>query len=397
MDPKKYKKATAGVPIKIGPPDNEYWAFVPNALPPKLRLSTELFSILSEADRALGGLAGLGRTIINPHILINPFLRREAVLSSRIEGTQADISDLYAYQAGQPSASPLIDVEGKKPASKDDVQEVSNYVYALEYGIERLKTLPVSKRFINELHDHLMQGVRGETATPGKFRTTQNWIGRRKSSLQEADYVPPPPTEMQKNLDDLEVYINNQDIGYPPLIKVALIHYQFEAIHPYRDGNGRIGRLLISLLLVDWKLLPLPLLYLSAYFEKNRNQYIDLLQAVSEQGRWNDWLLFFLQGVIEESRDASKRVKQLQDLQLKWRAQLQDEQIRASILAFKVVDYLFYMPVITTNQIQKEMGVSHAGASRVISRLVNMQILAEISSSKRSKLYVARQVMAIIS
>jgi Fic family protein len=215
---------------------------------------------LTDAVQALSELAGIGRAISNPHLLINPFIRREAVLSSRIEGTQADIADLYAYQVGQ---LPLANMPSPPEA---DVKEVHNYVQALEYGLKRLETLPMSLRLIRELHARLMEGVRGEYATPGEFRRSQNWIGPANSNLNEAPFVPPPVPQMHEALNSLEEYLHRHDVTYPPLVRLAFVHYQFEAIHPFIDGNGRVGRLLISLLLVEWKLLPLPLLYLSAFF-----------------------------------------------------------------------------------------------------------------------------------
>jgi Fic family protein len=248
-------------------------------LPSHIEFDRALVSALSDADRALGELAGLGRTLPNPNLLIRPFIRREAVLSSRIEGTQADAADLYAYEAKQ-LALPL----SSSAASDTDVREVFNYVRALEYGLERLSTLPVSLRLIREVHDVLMKGVRGEFATPGEFRRTQNWIVWPGCTLKDATYVP-PVAEMREALGDLEKYLYADD-PLPPLIRLALIHYQFEAIQPFIDGNGRIGRLLISLLLINWNLQPVPLLYLSAYFERQRDAYYDHLLAVSERGNW---------------------------------------------------------------------------------------------------------------
>ena len=252
---------------------------MPHPLPPELPFDAGLVNTLSDADRALGELAGLGRTLPNPQLLIAPFIRREAVLSSRIEGTQTDLTDLYAYEAGQlPLFAGL-----KMVPPESDVKEVTNYVRAMEYGLERLQTLPVSLRLIRELHGILMEGVRGDRATPGEFRRSQNWIGRPGCTLNEAEFVPPPVPEMHEALDAFEKYLHAGNT-YPPLVRLAFIHYQFETIHPFLDGNGRIGRLLVTLLLVTWNLLPLPLLYLSAFFEQHRQAYYDLLRVVSEKG-----------------------------------------------------------------------------------------------------------------
>jgi len=253
VNPDRFKDNPSGRVIKIGQGDAAYWAFEPNPLPPSLGFDAKLVMVLSETDRALGELAGLGRALPNPHLLINPFIRREAVLSSRIEGTQADLADLYAFEARQLALPGL-----KSAPSEADVREVLNYVRALEDGLERVKSLPVSLRLLRELHARLMEGVRGEKATPGEFRHSQNWIGRPNCTLSDADFVPPPVEAMNAALNVFEKYLHLQD-ETPPLVRLAFIHYQFEAIHPFLDGNGRIGRLLLTLLLVHWNLLPLPL------------------------------------------------------------------------------------------------------------------------------------------
>jgi len=261
MDIERFTRSHAGRLVKVGQGEAAYFAFVPHPLPPSLSWTSDLVNHLSAADRALGELGGLGRSLPNPHLLISPFLRREAVLSSRIEGTQSDLPHLYAYEAGQlalPGFEP--------PPSEADVREVVNYVEALEYGLKRIQELPVSLRLLRELHECLLKGVRGETATPGEFRHTQNWIGAPGCTLNEAQFVPPPPEELLPALDAFEKYIHSED-ETPPLIRLAFLHYQFEAIHPFVDGNGRIGRLLISLLLVHWGLLPFPLLYLYGFLK----------------------------------------------------------------------------------------------------------------------------------
>ncbi len=388
MNLERYKDSTAGRVIKVGQGDAAYWAFVPEPLPPSLTFEAELINILSQADQALGELAGLGRSLSNPQILARPFVRREAVLSSRIEGTQADITDLYAYEAAQ-----LVLPTSKTTAPEADVKEVLNYVRALEYGIERLKSLPMSVRLLRELHERLMQGVRGDYATPGEFRRSQNWIGKPNSNLKEATYVPPPIPEMNVALSQLEKYIHSQP-EYPPLIRIGLIHYEFEAIHPFLDGNGRIGRLLISLLLADWNLLPQPLLYLSAFFEQNRQQYYRGLRLVSQHGAWHEWLLFFLKGVTETARSASQKAKQLQDLQIEWQKQLQNT--RASALTLRILDELFNTPVTSPTEIQENLKVTHAGASRALQKLVEAGIIQEVTDKKRSRIYVAEAIVKIL-
>jgi Fic family protein len=368
--------------VQIDHEGKAYWAFVPDPLPPAITLDAALVRALSDADRALGELAGLGRAIPNPHLLIGPFTRREAVLSSRIEGTQADIADLYAYEAG---------------ARKDDAdaREVLNYVRAMNHGLQRLAELPVGLRLIRELHAHLMEGVRGGAAAPGEFRRVQNYIGRPGCTVETADFVPPPVAQMIPALEDWEAYLHADD-GNPPLVRLAFIHYQFETIHPFLDGNGRIGRLLIPLLLVEWNLLPLPLLYLSAFFEKHRGAYYDLLLAVSQRSAWGDWLLFFLRGVEEQARDAIARARRLQDLQREWRERLQARRYTAAAL-LKLVDELFVAPTVTVPQVQEILGVTHRAANQTVMRLVDEGILVPIPGRARNRQFVAQAIMDILT
>lgn len=387
MDRDRFHHSQSGRLVQVGTGEAAYWAFVPNPLPPELPFTPELHT-LSDADRALGELAGLGRTMSNPNLLIHPFMRREAVLSSRIEGTQADLADLYAFEMGQ---LPLLDLKPSPPEA--DVREVHNYVRAMEYGLDRVKTLPVSLRLIRELHQRLMKGVRGKHATPGEFRRTQNWIGRFNCTLNEADFVPPPVSEMETALDAFEKYLYSKN-RFPPLIRLALIHYQFEAIHPFIDGNGRIGRLLITLLMVNWNLLPIPLLYLSAFLEAHRQEYYTLLIAVSERSAWQDWVSFFLRGVSEQSKDAIARAKQIQDLQTEWREKLQ--RARVSGLVLGIIDALFEQPVTSANDIMKRFQVTHQAAMKALLRLEKMKILREVTGKARNRLYLAADIFRIV-
>src|SRR5881397_4294475 len=261
-----------------------YRAHVPEPLPPRFEWSAGLAAALSAADRAVGRLAGEGRRLPNPHLLIRPFVRREAVLSSRIEGTQATLGELLAAEAGA--------VVERSP---EDLREVGNYVAALEYGVRRLKKLPLSLRLVRELHAKLMAGVGGGQAAPGEFRRSQNWIGPAGCTLATATYIPPPPAEMMTCLEQWEAFLHDRSL--PPLIQIALAHYQFGAIHPFLDGNGRVGRLLITLLLVERSILPTPLLYLSAFFEAARRDYYERLLGVSDRGEWEEWLIYLLNGV----------------------------------------------------------------------------------------------------
>lgn len=389
MNPHSFGPNAPGRVLQAGSGEAAYWAFVPAVLPPSLDFSPELIQSLSSADRALGELAGLGRMLPNPDLLITPFVRREAVLSSRIEGTQADVADLYAYEAGQ---LPIPGFEPTVPES--DVREVFNYVRALEYGVQRLSSLPVSLRLMRELHERLMDGVRGEHLTPGEFRRSQNWIGTPGCTLNEATYVPPPISEMNACLHALEAYIHEETPRYPPLIRTALLHYQFEAIHPFLDGNGRIGRLLITLLLMHWELLPMPLLYLSAYFEQNRQSYYDHLAAVSYAGEWERWLRFFLDGVTQQAQDAAKRAKRLQDLRESWHARVR-EQLGTGLM-HDTVDFLAERPIISANAIVTRLGVTHATAMSTLRRLDSLGIVAEITGGRRNQKFLASEVLSAL-
>jgi len=374
MDNALFKKSPSGKLVRaVG----GYWAFVPGALPPKLEWDDNLVSVMSRADIALGTLSGLGETLPNPHLLIYPFIRREAVLSSRIEGTQSSLSDLLLFEATQ--------VE-----KRGDVREVQNYVRAMEYGLMRLTELPLSLRFIRELHGILMEGVRGQHATPGEFRQSQNWIGSPGAVLDDATYVPPPVPEMQECLSQLEKFLY-AETKLPPLIEAALVHYQFEAIHPFLDGNGRIGRLLVALLLCQRNVLSKPLLYLSAFFEQHRDTYYDLLLNVSSGGAWLQWIEFFLKAVVEQSGDAVSRSRRLQELQHSY-MQLAREK-RLAPTAAQLVDLVLMKPVISAKTVQESLKVTPQGARKAINVLVDVGILTEVTGRKRDKAYAAKEVL----
>ncbi len=361
----------------------DYWAFVPGELPPKLVWNDALVGALSDADRGLGELAGVGRNIPNPHLLIWPFIRREAVLSSKIEGTQSTINDLLLFEA-TPEMHPLV----------SDVHEVVNYVRALDYGIERVKTFPISSRLICELHERLMDGVRGENMTPGKYRTSQNWIGPAGYTLNQASYVPPPPAELPDTLSALEKFIHH-DGKRPPLIELAMVHYQFEAIHPFLDGNGRIGRLLITLLLCKRDILPQPLLYLSGYFEKHREAYAEHLWQVSRAGKWEDWITFFLRGVSEQSLDAIGRAKLLVALRETFLSKCR-EQTSSNAPAI-LLDELFQNPYITARGASELMKITAKAAQANITKLCKICILEETTGRKRDRVYVARKIIDVVN
>lgn len=359
-----------------------YWAYVPNPLPPPLSVDWDLAEPLVEASRRLGELAGVTATLPNPHLLVAPFIRREAVLSSRIEGTQASLSDLARYEV-TPSKGP----------GAADVAEVANYVAALDYGLARLKTLPMSLRLLREIHQRLMKGVRGDQATPGEFRRSQNWIGPPGSSLATATYVPPPVDEMGDALAAFETFMHASS-SLPPLVRLALLHQHFEAIHPFLDGNGRVGRLLITLLLCDWSLLPAPVLYLSAYFERTRPAYYAHLLAVNQRGAWREWIAYFLAGVGSEASDAVLRTRRLLDLRQSYRRTL--ETARAPGLALRLVDDLFTIPATSVQRAAKLLGVTPRSAQLTIDKLAAAGIVQEATGRKRDRVFVAAEILRVV-
>ena len=304
------------------------------------------------------------------------------MLSSRIEGTQASLSDLLFFEASGES--------GDYPV---DVVEVSNYVKALEYGVERLEKLPVSLRLIREIHKQLMEGVRGEHMTPGEFRRSQNWIGAPGCTLMEASFVPPPEAEMKEALGQFEKYLHTPS-QLPPLIRLAMLHYLFEAIHPFLDGNGRVGRLLLTLVLCADGLLPKPLLYLSAYFERHRQRYYELLLAISQRGAWSEWITFFLRGVAEQSHDAIRRSNRLIDLWQEYRQKLQSA--RTSSLSLRLVDDLFSYPAITVAWAAKRLKVTPRSTQLNIEKLVSHGIIREATGRRRNRIFVAPEIINIL-
>lgn len=355
-------------------------AFVPNPLPPSLIWTRELVQALSDADRLIGRLAGEGGRLPNPHLLMRPFVRREAVLSSRIEGTQATLGELLAAEAG-----------ASVERSPEDLREVGNYVVALEYGLKRLTRLPLSLRLVRELHETLLKGVRGGSASPGEFRRSQNWIGPPGCTPATATYVPPPPMEMISCLGEWEKFLH--DRALPPLVHAALVHYQFEAIHPFLDGNGRVGRLLVTLLLVERSVLPTPLLYLSAFFEATRRDYYERLLGVSERGEWDAWLHYFLNGVARQSEDALSRAGRINGLLASWRSTLAQTAARSAVV---LLDQLAANPFVTIKKAAKDLGVAFTTAQRAVETLEKMSVVSLISKAKRDRVYCAKAILDIL-
>lgn len=376
MDPKYFKAPEAGRVIRA---PGGYPAFVPKPLPPRLAYDSELVAALSRADAALGELSGLGRQLPNPGLLIGAYVRREAVWSSRIEGTQAELSDVL-----------LDEVEASGTADPADVREVRNYVSALESGVQWLAELPLSLRLVKKLHAVLMAGVRGERATPGDFRHSQNWIGPAGSTLATAVYVPPPPQEMLEALDHWERFLHLRG-ELPDLVQCALLHEHFEAIHPFLDGNGRVGRLLIPLFLIERERLTQPLLYLSDYLESRRSDYYELLLRIRTDGDWPAWLKFFLEGVRSTARQALAQTQTLLALRDQWRKEL-----KGQARALALVDALFENPYTSAARAKRLLAVSDPTARQAIKTLEAAGVLEEVTGRSWGRIYVARAILTTI-
>ncbi|TAM33540.1 MAG: Fic family protein [Rhodanobacter sp.] len=352
-----------------------YRAFIPASLPPEppLALTGELPGLLSQADRALGRLDGSVLTLPNPDLFVFMYVRKEAVLSSQIEGTQSSLQDLLAVEAD------LFDENMPR-----DVDEVVNYVRAMNYGLTRLHELPVSVRLIREIHNELLQGVRGSRLQPGELRYSQNWIGPPGCTLATAAFVPPPPDEVPQALGELEAFLHRDD-GLPPLVKIALAHVQFETIHPFLDGNGRVGRLLITFLLTEGGVLHKPVLYLSHFFRQHRQAYYDHLQAVRERGEWEAWLAFFLRGVIEVAAEAADTARRIQLLREKHRAAITDRLGRAAGNGHRVLESLFDRPIVTVADVKALTGTTYAAANVLVARLTELGMLIEMTGYARNR------------
>ncbi|MFL6264018.1 MAG: Fic family protein [Thermoanaerobaculia bacterium] len=375
MNPSDFRAPGAGRVVQA---PGGYAAFIPAPLPPELAYDSSLVLALSRADAALSELSGLGRQLPNPHLLIAPYVRREAVLSSRIEGTRASLSDL------------LLDEAEPDRSSDGDVREVRNYVAALEHGLERLPALPLSLRLVRELHERLMQGVRGDRATPGELRRSQNWIGPAGSTPATAPYVPPPPDALMDCLGNWETFLHDRD-RFPDLIQCAVMHEQFEAIHPFLDGNGRVGRLLITLFLVERGRLSQPLLYLSDYIEAHRQEYYDRLQRVRTDGDWPAWLCFFLVGVEETARSAVRQASRLMDMREIYRGQL-----RKKPNALRLLDELFVNPYLTAARAAQVLAASRPTARQAIGLLQGEGLLEEVTGRSWRRIYLARPILEVI-
>jgi Fic family protein len=352
-----------------------YRAFIPTALPPDppVRIDGELQRRLSEADRALGRLEGSIHTLPNPDLFVYMYVRKEAVLSSQIEGTQSSLQDLLAAEAQAPV-----------PAGRRDVAEVVNYVRAMKHGLARLEHLPVSIRLVREIHEELVRDVRGSRLTPGELRRSQNWIGPGGASLANATFVPPPADEVPKALGDLETFLHRDD-DVPLLIRIGLAHAQFETIHPFLDGNGRVGRLLITFLLCERGALRQPVLYLSHYFKAHRQEYYDRLQAVRDAGQWERWLEFFLRGVTEVSVQAADTARRVLLLREEHRTHIADRLGRAAGNGHRVLQHLYDHPIVGVGDVRALIGTTFAGANQIVRRLVEIGVLEEVTGRARNR------------
>jgi Fic family protein len=358
----------------ITPPAG-YRAFMPAPLPPQpaIALGGELQGLLSAADRSLGRLDGSVLTLPNPDLFVFMYVRKEAVLSSQIEGTQSSLQDVLAAEAQL--------FEQNLPR---DVDEVINYVRAMNHGLARLAELPVSVRLIREIHAELMRDVRGGKLQPGELRTSQNWIGPAGCTLNTATFVPPPHAAVPAALGDLETFLHARD-ELPPLVKIALAHVQFETIHPFLDGNGRVGRLLITFLLTERGVLHKPVLYLSHYFKQYRQTYYEHLQAVRDRGAWEPWLAFFLRGVVGVAGEAAETARRVLQLREEHRTAITAQLGRAAGNGHKVLESLFDRPIVGVSDVQKLIGTTYVAANGLVSRLVKLGVLSEMTGYARNR------------
>ena len=354
-----------------------YRAFIPDPLPPDppIRFDAQMADLLSEANRELGRLDGSILTLPAPDLFVFMYVRKEAVLSSQIEGTQSSLNDLLEAEA-----------RIMRPGRPRDVQEVINYVNAMNYGLARLSELPVSGRLIREIHARLLAGVRGREQRPGEFRETQNWIGPSGCTLAEATFVPPPAELVGPSMAELERFLHAKD-DLPPLIRIGLAHAQFETIHPFLDGNGRVGRLLITLLLCEQGILQKPVLYISHYFKKHRSEYYERLQSIRDDGDWESWLRFFLRAVASVSNEAADTARRIVELRERHRNLIINDFGRVAANALVILESLYSQPIVTVNQIAERLGVTFTSANTLVTRLCRAGILEEITGQARNRVF----------
>ena len=359
-----------------------YKSFIPNPLPPtpELDMDSELLELLIETSRKLAELDGVAKRIPNMNLFVSMYVRKEALMSSQIEGTQATLEDVL---------DPLLDANTNR-----DVADVVNYIKATEYAIERLKSLPLCNRLLRETHAVLMENVRGQEKNPGEFRTSQNWIGGQGSTIQNARYIPPCPEDMAVAISDLEKYIN-EDETYDVLIRAALIHYQFETIHPFLDGNGRIGRLLITLYLMEKGTLSTPALYISYFLKKNRVEYYDRMTEVRTKGNYEQWVRFFLQAIKECAEDAILTIDKLDALHQKNTAII-NGMGRTTKNALLLFNYLEANPIIDIKKTSQALGVSYNTVATQVQRFIDSGILIQTDSANRNRTFSYKEYLDIL-
>ena len=361
-----------------------YSAFIPATLPPDppIAMDTELIRLLSDADRSLGRLDGATSILPNPDLFVAMYVRQEAVLSSQIEGTQSTLEDVLQFE---------IDVKGQEHPK--DLYEVVNYVDAMQYGLKRLTELPLCLRLIREIHAELLEGVRGSERTPGEFRTSQNWIGPQGCNLATASFIPPPIPEMHQALNNLEEFLHDRK-SFPVLIQCGLCHAQFETIHPFLDGNGRIGRLLITFLLCQQGILQRPLLYLSHYLKIHRTEYYDRLTAIRTDGDWEGWLKFFLTGIYEVSQSATTTARSILDLREEHRQAI-GQQTSGSNYSLRLLDFLFKQPIINVRLVENHLQCAYGTATKIVDQFIELGLLHEITGWQRNRLYRYEPYLAL--
>lgn len=363
-----------------------YKVFQPTPLPPvpPLAQDDELTTLLVQATHAIGRLSGLSTIIPDPDLFVYLYVRKEALLSSQIEGTQCSLEDIL-----NPDAEPISNDTNPK-----DIEEVSNYVKGMNDGLARLNDLPVSTRLIKEIHAILMKGVRGAGKTPGEFRRSQNWIGRPGATLNTAELVPPPPEDVDRLMSELEKFIHAYD-KISPLIKVALIHAQFETIHPFLDGNGRLGRLLITFLIVHWKVLEKPLLYISYYFKAHRTEYYARLMDIRNHGDWEAWIKFFLRAVQESAEMGSESATEIHKLITSDRARIQANDVTPATLL--MYNHFCREPILTNPILVKRLKSSKPTVQRALDHLLRLGIIAEVSGKQRRRRYAYQAYLSILT
>lgn len=362
-----------------------YTAFVPRPLPPdpEISMDSELQELLSLANLALGRLDGSAEILPSSDLFVSMYVLKEAVLSSQIEGTQASMVDVLEHGASA--------ARSKTPY---DVSEVVNYVRAMNHGLDRLDTLPLSNRLLKEIHGELLRDVRGAELSPGEFRRSQNWIGPQGCTLPEAIFVPPSPNDMERAMGELEYFMHDPE-PMPPLIKCALLHSQFETIHPFLDGNGRLGRLLITFYLCQQGVLQRPLLYLSGYFKERREEYYIRLQAVRDVGDWEGWVKFFLKGISQVSRESTETIRQILNMREEHR-RLISQHMRGSTHALLLLDILYQQPMASVQGIRSLLDISYPTANNAMSGMRELGLLEEVTGHTRNRIFAYRPYLDLL-